>query len=64
MLPNYSGRLLDKLILIVAKQTADIKENSDDPSYPVNRGIVLETTTRAMWEARERLHQQRRARRP
>lgn len=59
MRPNYSGRFLDKIIVIVAKQTAEIRENPDDAGYPAARGVVVETTAWAIFEARERLQQRR-----
>lgn len=59
MLPNYSGRLLDKLFLIVAKQTDEVRENPDDPGYVSNRSTVAETVTWGLWQARERLQTRR-----
>lgn len=60
MVPKYSGRLMDKLMLIVAGQTGLLRENCDETAYAVKRGTVLETVTWTMWEARERLQQRRR----
>lgn len=60
VLPNYGGRLLDKLMLIVAEQTSVLRPNVEDAEYAVQRGTVLETVTWRMWEARERLQARRR----
>ena len=60
MKPNYSGRLLDRLVLIAFKQTASVRENPDDPEYAAVRGGIVETVTWAVWEARERLQRRRR----
>jgi hypothetical protein len=66
--PNYAGKLLDRLILIVAEQTTVLRPNIEDAEYAVQRGTVLETVSWRMWEARERLQARRRrdeaARRP
>jgi hypothetical protein len=59
--PTYSERLLDKIILVAAQSTARVRSNCDDPSYAVERGTALETTAWAMWAARCRLQERRRA---
>jgi len=59
MVPNYSGRLLDRLVLIVAKQTSLIRENPDEPGYAVSRGTIVEQVVWRIWEARNRLQVRR-----
>lgn len=58
--PAYTGRLLDKLILILVKQTARVKYNPDDPEYPLTRVTVLRATAKALWCERDALQAWRR----
>ena len=58
--PKYCGRLLDKLVVIVAQQTANVKGNPDEADYVTARGLALERVTWALWEARDRLQRRRR----
>lgn len=55
MVPKYAGRLLDRLVLIVAKQTSNVRGNPEDAEYAVSRGTALETVTWSLWQARKRL---------
>lgn len=59
MLPNYSGKLLDKIILIAAKQTAPIRHNPDDPEYVEARISVVRSLSWALWEVRNELQAKR-----
>lgn len=56
MVPNYTGRLLDKLFFLIAKQTGGVKENVDDPPYAESRSEVLKTVVRKLWSTRAELH--------
>lgn len=58
MLPNYSGRLLDRLILIAAKQTAGIRQNPDDENYSECRAKVVRSVVKALWVVRAQLHEE------
>jgi hypothetical protein len=58
--PTYSERLLDKLILIAAEQTARVRSNPDDAGYAAERSTALETAAWAMFQARERMQERRR----
>jgi hypothetical protein len=60
MVPKYSGRLFDRLILIVVKQTAGVKHNPDDTEYPKTRAEVLRDTAKALWRMRDELQAWRR----
>jgi len=59
-LPNYAGRLFDKIILVVIQQTGSVKPNPDDGSYPDARSAVLKATAWALFRARNELQQMRR----
>jgi len=60
MSPNYTGRLLDRIILIVVKQTSNVKPNPDDTDYPGQRVAVLKRTAMALFKARNEMQQDRR----
>jgi len=48
------------MILVAAKQTANVKENPDDEDYVAKRVTVFEAVAWAFWEARNRLQARRR----
>lgn len=60
MFPNYTGRLLDKLFLIAAKQTGNVRANPDDNSYLSERTAAAKATAMALFEARNELQRDRR----
>lgn len=61
MLPNYTGRLLDEIILIVVEQTANVKPNPDDTGdYSEARKAALKATAWALFQARNEMQQNRR----
>lgn len=60
MKPNYSGRMLDKLLLIAAKQTSAVRPNPDDPEYIPMRRQILKDLTLAFWGIRQELQMERR----
>jgi hypothetical protein len=60
MKSRYAGRLFDKVILLVVKQTARVKENPDDDEYPQTRVRALRATAKALWCERDALQAWRR----
>ena len=60
LFPNYTGRLLDRIILTVIKQTSNVRHNPDDTDYPGQRVAVLKRTAMALFKARNEMQQDRR----
>lgn len=58
MLPNYSGRLLDRILLVALKQTGTIRQNPDEPDYPACRATVVKSLVKAIWKTRHELHEE------
>ncbi len=56
MVPNYTGRFLDKLILLILKQTAVVRENVEEPEYPATRSAILKKVVTSLWATRDELH--------
>jgi hypothetical protein len=59
-LPNYAGRLLDKIILKVIDQTSTVKQNVDEPGYATARGAAMKATAWELFRVRNELQQTRR----
>lgn len=55
MVPKYAGKLMDRLVLIVAKQTANVKGNPEEMEYAEARGAALVQVTWSLWRARNKL---------
>jgi hypothetical protein len=61
MLPNYSGRLFDKLMVLATRQTSAIRLNPDDQDYVAERVRIIKALAWALWQARDELQARRRA---
>jgi hypothetical protein len=59
-LPNYAGKLLDQIVLLVIGQTGNVRPNPDETGYPDVRASVLKATAMALFKARNELQQDRR----
>lgn len=59
MYPNYNGRLMDRLVVIAAQQTAEVRQNPDDSEYITARADAMRALVKAWWQVRLELHMER-----
>jgi hypothetical protein len=57
---TYAKRLLDRIFVVAAEQTANVRPNPDDANYPDVRAAAAKATAWAIFKARNEMQQDRR----